>query len=71
MASDGRKQPLLPWSLREPGRAKADPFPSPDVAPVTLPGNPPGLFPRASLDAGINLFIDVWDNIGPVLYKVT
>lgn len=63
MASDGRKQPLPAWSQRVSGRADADPFPSPDVSAVTLPGNPAGLFSRASLDAGIALKVPAWSTI--------
>ncbi|WP_433771035.1 hypothetical protein [Pseudomonas putida] len=62
MASDGRKRPLPAWSHRVPGRAKADPFPAPDVSRVTLPGNPSGLFPRPSLDADIELKVPAWSN---------
>ncbi|MGE8149932.1 hypothetical protein ACQKP5_01635 [Pseudomonas vancouverensis] len=63
MASDGRKNSLPAWSQREPGRADADPFPEPDVSEVTLPGLPPGLFPRASLDTDITLKIPAWPTI--------
>lgn len=63
MARDGKTNPLPAWSQREPGRTKADPFPPPDVSTVTLPGEPPGLFPRASLDTGITLSIPTWATI--------
>jgi hypothetical protein len=63
MASDGRKQTLPAWSQRVPGRADADAFTPPDVTLVTLPGLPAGLFPRASLDAGITLKIPRWNTV--------
>jgi hypothetical protein len=51
------------WSQRVPGRNGPKAFPAPDVSKVTLPGNPAGLFPRASLDSGITLQVTTWDNL--------
>lgn len=63
MASDGRKQTLPAWSQRVPGRTDADPFTPPDVSSVIIDGLPEGLFPRASLDAGITLQIPRWGTV--------
>lgn len=63
MTSYDSKQSLPAWSQREPGRNGPLEFTKPDVIPVTMPGNPPGLFPRASLDAGIELKIPRWANL--------
>ncbi|WP_223515817.1 hypothetical protein [Pseudomonas sp. GL-R-26] len=60
MASQDSKQSLAAWSQRVPGRNGPLAFDEPDVSTVTMPGNPPGLFPRASLDAGIGLEIKAW-----------
>ncbi|CAI8908691.1 BIG2 domain-containing protein [Pseudomonas sp. IT-P258] len=65
MASYGSKQILPAWSQREPGRNGPLEFVKPDVSTVTLPGNPPGLFPRASLDAGILLQVTAWATLPP------
>jgi hypothetical protein len=65
MASYGSKQSLPAWSQRVPGRNGPLAFDNPDVSTVTLPGNPPGLFPRASLDAGIGLEIKAWTTLPP------
>lgn len=65
MTSYGSKQSLPAWSQREPGRNGPLEFVKPDVSTVTMPGNPPGLFPRASLDAGIGLQVTAWATLPP------
>jgi hypothetical protein len=66
MASEISNQSLPAWSQRVPGRNGPLAFVKPDVSTVTLPGNPPGLFPRASLDAGIPLEVTAWATLPPV-----
>lgn len=65
MAGDGRKQQPMPvWSQRVPGRNAPKAFPDP-VVRVVLPGNPPGLLPRAEFDKGVEVEIGDWENLPP------
>lgn len=61
MARKDKKQASQPaWAHRVSGRTLQSDFLAPNVDDVTIPGLPNGLFPRASLDAGITLKVPAW-----------
>ncbi|MCU1728485.1 hypothetical protein NTD86_15980 [Pseudomonas sp. 7P_10.2_Bac1] len=64
MARKDKKQASQPaWAHRVSGRNTHADFPAPDLSSLTMPGNPPGLLARASLDSGITIEIPEWSQL--------